>query len=127
MATAGDQESALLRDVVRGERPLGDLARAGLSLLRNGNACRVENPRGVSTSADAADLAAGILAHRNDLESLREWAMFVTCSDVEVTAERHPDGETVLGALWDASFGNPISPDVFEVLKHVAGEKRRSA
>jgi hypothetical protein len=110
----------VLRGIVRGERPLADLAAVGVSMRRDGASCSVPNPRRVEVTVDVHDLAQGLLAHRSDPAALRDWALFIYASDVDGEAEGHPAGETVLGALWDASFGNPIAPDVAALLEDLA-------
>jgi hypothetical protein len=98
-----------------------------MSTRRDGASCSVQNPRHVELTADVHDLARGLLAHRSDPTALREWALFICASDVDVQAEGHPAGETVLGVLWDASFGNPIAPDVMAFLEDLAEDNEDQA
>jgi hypothetical protein len=113
-------EQQTLRQIVRGERPLRDLENIGMSWRREGSRCHVDNPRGISAVADVHDLAHGLQTYLPSPEQLRDWALFVNAADVDLEVENHPDGETVLNALWDASFANPIDPKVRETIKRLA-------
>jgi hypothetical protein len=113
-----------IRQVVRGERPWTDLQTIGMSIRLEGNQWSVENPSHLSAAADVHDLARGFLAHLANSRALREWAFVVEAIDVDLDAESHPAGETLRTALWDASFGNPISPDVVQTIERVAKENR---
>lgn len=116
-STATDQN--LLREIVRGKRPLRHLQILGMRLELQGNHCRVANPRHISTSVDVHDLAMGLVTYLSDPEALREWALFIQAGDVDLDVEDHPAGEAVLKALWDAAFMNPINPLAVDTLKQL--------
>jgi hypothetical protein len=84
------------------------------------HSCTVENPHLVSATVAIPDVAKGFLAYQADPQELRGWAVVVESLDVDLDPESHPAGEVVLGALWDASFGNPISPDVMQTIEQLA-------
>jgi hypothetical protein len=120
MRAESTQEQETLRQIVRGERPLRDLQILGMTWHREGSRCHVDNPRGISAIADVHDLAHGLKTYLPSPEQLREWALFVNAADVDLEVDNHPDGETVLNALWDASFANSIDPKVEELIQRLA-------
>jgi len=117
----------MILQVVRGERPWSDLSALGITMRLEGNRCAVQNPHGHDASADVHDLAKGLLAHLSKPASLRESALFVNAADVDQAVEDHPASDTVLDALWDAGFGNPIRPDVVRVLEELARKQGSAA
>lgn len=116
--TTTDRET--LRQIVRGDRPLSDLSALGMTMNLADNRCSVDNPRKISAPVDIHDVAKGLVVNLANPDRLREWAMFVNVADVDFDFENHPQGETVLAALWDASFRNPIAPSVVEVLENLS-------
>jgi hypothetical protein len=53
--------------------------------------------------------------------ALREWAFVMEAIDVDLTeVESHPAGDLVLGAIWDASFGNPINAETTQAIDQLA-------
>ncbi len=120
MTSSREADQEVVRQVVRGERPWTDLRTIGIEVQLDGSRCTFQNPRDVEVSADIHDVARGFLAHRHDAHKLREWAFVLESSDVELRLEDHPAGETLLNALWSASFGEPISEDVFKTLEQLA-------
>src|SRR3954454_9285631 len=100
----------IVLQVVRGERPPGDLALAGIAVtsLRTeaGLAHRVDNPRGVDASAGPADVAAGLLHYGDHPEGRQAWAIALLSGDFLDLGlpEGDPRSDAVLGGLWDAGF-----------------------
>jgi hypothetical protein len=126
MNSGDEKASEVFRQVVRGERPWTDLRGIGMIVELEGNRCQVENPQHVPASVDVYDLAKGLVAHLPDAQALREWAFVMEAIYADFNAEDHPVGDTVLTALWDASFGNPISPEVRATLEQVARTNGRA-
>lgn len=120
MTSRAGADQEVVRQVIRGERPWTDLRTIGIDVQLVGNRCTFENPRNIEVKADIHDLAKGFLAHLHDARQLREWAFVVEASDVELCVEEHPAGETVLNALWSASFGEPLSEDIRKTLEQLA-------
>jgi hypothetical protein len=121
MKAALGTEQETLRQIVRGERPLGDLKLLGIHWQLEGNSCHVDNPRHITISVDIHDLARGLLYYLSQRNALREWALFIyAADDLDLDVEKHPQGEVVLDALWDASFSNPVDATVIETLKKLA-------
>jgi hypothetical protein len=126
MNPASAVEGELFRQVVRGERPWTDLRQLGITIRLEDNRCEVQNPAHLEPQVDVYDLAQGLLAHLQHPQALREWAFVMEAIDADFDAEDHPAGDTVLKALWDASFGNPISPEVRQTLEQLAQTSRRA-
>jgi len=115
-----DNEKETLRKIIRGERPLSDLRALSMDIEfgSDGHVLRVGHH--ISASADVHDLAKGFQTYRHDPEKLRDWAFFVEAADVELDVSSHPAGETLLNALWGASFGEPLSPDAVRAIEQLA-------
>ena len=117
-ATITDRET--LRQIVRGERHLSDLPALGMTMKMVENRVAVDNPRKVVTAVGIQDLAKGLLTNLGDQVRLREWALFIQAADVDFDLEGEPQGEAILAALWDAAFGNPLEPELPELLQRLA-------
>jgi hypothetical protein len=115
--TAVEQET--IRQILRGERPLADLALVDMSLRIEGDRIQVENPRRLGATADIRDLARGFLTYLHDPPALRRWALFLQAADFELDLERQPAGDQVLSAMWEASFGNPITAETLATLRQI--------
>jgi hypothetical protein len=118
-------EQDFIREVVRGVRPWTDLGQVGIIIRLQGARASVDNTRRISASADAHDLAHGLLAYRADANALREWAFILEggSSFLDLDVEDHPDGEVLLDGLWKACFGEPIPAEAVRAAEHlVAGE-----
>jgi hypothetical protein len=101
----------LLRQVVRGERPIADLQQLDVRITHNGNVTTIENPRGLVLLATADDVASGVLRYENHPKELREWAWLLLAADTiyDLDLEGDQEGETLLNAVWDLSFGKELS------------------
>jgi hypothetical protein len=108
---------AVILQFVRGERPWTDLATAGISVRWDGDRCEIENPRGVVAVAGVPDVARGLLALAGDPGRLRTWAFLVQAgsSFLDLDVDDHPTGEALLGAVWGASFGDPIDAEALRL------------
>jgi hypothetical protein len=78
-------------------------------------------PRDVHVSA--FDLARGFLTYLPDASRLKEWAFVMEALPGEFDVGSHPAGETVLDALWSASFGEPLCEDQIAVLEELGREE----
>jgi hypothetical protein len=122
MGTANPSDADTLLRIVRGELPLAALTTIGITLRIEQDRCRVENPNRVHVRATVPDLARGVLAHRHDPATLRDWALFIQAADIEVDAPRHPADRILLEALWSAASLTPISPETLAALEQVVCE-----
>jgi hypothetical protein len=93
-----DQET--IRQMVRGEIPWTQLKAIGISIVLEGNRCKIENPRGIVARANVHDLAKGLLAYLNNPVELRQWAYLLEASStfLDLDVEDHPAGEQMLRA-----------------------------
>ena len=107
-ATTADQEAIV--QMVRGKKPWEELRRLGIELAFEDGSCRINNPRGIEATADAHDLAEGLLAFREDVQALRRWAFVIEAgsSFLDLRLEPQAAAEILLDAVWKASFGDPV-------------------
>jgi hypothetical protein len=108
---------AVVLQFVHGERPWTDLATAGIGVRWNHGCCEIENPRAVVAVAGVPDVARGLLALAGDPGRLRPWAFLVQAgsSFLDVDVDDRPTGEALLGAVWGASFGEPIDAEALRL------------
>jgi hypothetical protein len=119
-ATALDRETVLR--FVHGERPWTDLRALGIEIRLDDESYDEENPRQVDVAVQPADLARGFMAHELASGELRQWARVVLhASFVDFDADEGPDRETLLNALWDAAFNQPLPKDAVRVIERLAG------
>lgn len=118
--TGANPREVVVLDVVRGARPLADLRLAGVGLTVEGLMVLVE-PVDVLVVPAPGDVAAGLLAYEGRGDDRRRWAFAMVAGDFLdldlLTGD--PDGALLLAALWDASFGDPLSPEAREAARRV--------
>ena len=122
MITRPESAAGTIRQVVRGERPWGDLVPLGMDAGPNDTACHFLGSFPGDTRVTVHDLARGFLTYLGDAAKLRLWAFLMEALPADLDVENHPAGETVLGALWSASFGEPLSAEQLDVLKAIDDE-----
>src|SRR6185503_19707212 len=105
------ERDAVVRAIVRGERPWTDLRSLGIEFEVGLSSIRILEGLTPPVHVDAKDVAAGLLAHSHDSDSLRDWARVVHGSIglIELDLEDHPEGDNLLDALWRISFGEPFT------------------
>ncbi len=94
---------AIVRQVIRGERPWTDLRAQGMKLFPEEG--RAEDIPPQNVMVDLHDMARGFLTHLNDPQALKQWSFVMEALPTDFQAERHPAGEAVMDLLWNASFG----------------------
>ncbi len=110
----------VVRDVVRGDRPIGALAEVGVRLERTEEGHRVEIPAEFHVALPLVDLACGLLAMGARRMLLREWAStLVAISDIEFHGIDSDDGEALLDALWTAAAGGDMSERSLETARRL--------
>ena len=115
-------EKTILR-VVRGERPWTDLRSLGMTGGPEVGRWQFPASFPADTRVAVGDLARGLLTHLHDGSRLKEWGTIMEALPYElVDAESHPEGQTVLNALWSASFGDPLSDKEIGVVTRIASE-----
>lgn len=119
--TKVDPRSALVRDVVRGQRNWRELRDHGVGIDVTPDSVRefggLEKPVKVS----AIDIAQGWLQHSANERALREWARFVhgAVGLVEPDVETHPLGDELLDILWRVSFNEPVTGDMEKTVRRI--------
>ena len=112
--------------IVRGDRPLADVARLGVSVSITPLFFTLDEPprmRPVVPTID--DVAVGFLTHLREPDELREWATVVlgiTAIDLSALHD-DPQGEAMFEGLWAASTGEAVGPSA---LRAIAAVLRRS-
>lgn len=106
-------ETKTLRGIVRGDRPWSDLADIGISVRIDGDKVEIANPRQLSVSVGAADLAQGILNYKHDPVKIREWASMILADAIscDLRLKEDPAEQGLLAAMWDISFGKGLSAE----------------
>lgn len=107
--------------VIRGERPLSALKQLGVEIDSRDESLELRSEKfSVVVTPTVLDVVQGLLRYGSsilDREDLREWAFFLLGESGLVDlirVESSPEGELLLSALWDASFGDGVSRDVLE-------------
>jgi hypothetical protein len=106
-------------EIIRGERPLADMARLGITMSLTAAYFELDSPRGVdSVLPSIDDVASGFLAHLAHPGSLREWATVILGADfIDLIAlESDPDGEAIIEGMWEVSSGGAVSPSVMRAV-----------
>jgi hypothetical protein len=115
--------------IIRGQQPIAALATAGVTM-----SFRAADPEGKSrqiiitqdrpfgVQATVADIAAGLIRHISNPDELSDWATFLLAADwIDFEPlERHPDGDILLEALWNASFRYEIGGTAIETATRLA-------
>lgn len=119
------RSAAIIRAVVRGERPVGDLAGAGLSGA-DAAAC-AEKCAGLP--AQSADLAEGIMNLKGDREALSEWACFVVnaAEFFDYADQDIQCSQRLLSYIWQIPFGSGLSNRAITLATMVRNWPRRAA
>jgi hypothetical protein len=125
MITSAESAAATIRQMVRGERPLTDLVPLGMDAGPQESRCYFLASFPADTRVTVHDLARGFLTYLHDATRLQDWAFVMEAMPADVDVENHPAGETVLNALWSASFGEPLSDDQLAVLKALGEEESK--
>jgi hypothetical protein len=119
-ATPSDS-AEIVRSFIRGDRPWQDLRLIGLSVSFMDDGCDCEGKGDVLVTPTIADIARGFLHHASAREvDLRRWASIILAASAVIdlaALEEHPDGETVLDALWEASAGSEMHEWTLNLLR----------
>jgi len=95
--------------IIRGEAPLSAITKMGVDIYSE-NGFYILNSRNfdVSVMPSAYDVAMGILRYSSgNKDDIRKWSFFLLAESGAIdfsVIESHPQGDTLIGALWDASF-----------------------
>jgi hypothetical protein len=128
MTVKAELAEETVRDVVRGERPWTDLGPLGMRGGPTEGRCEFDASFPAGTRVGIRDLARGFLSHLPDVGQLTEWAFVMEAMPYDLTdAEDHPTGQMLLDALWNASFGNPLSETEIGVISNLTNESAGGA
>lgn len=115
---------SLILSIVRGEVPLYFLRQIGIKITSaDGSYTLRSNNFDVAVAPAAEDIAKGLLRYASgDKNDLREWAFFLLAESgaLDLSAvELHPQGDSLLSALWDASFEGCVSGATIELAQNL--------
>lgn len=114
-------------EIIRGERPLSDVARLGVSMWVTPLFFELDAPpRGVQPVMPSIDdVASGFLVHLADADRLREWTAILLGADfIDLVAlESDPDGRVILEGMWDVSAGAAVAPSVMRAIAAVLNRR----
>jgi hypothetical protein len=114
----------ILRDFVRGLRTWQDLELTGVTVAFTEDGCVCKGKGLAVVMASAEDVAEGMQRMRTASETaFRRWASALLAASAVVDLadlETHAYGETLLNALWDASAGEPLTPETVAIVQSLA-------
>lgn len=118
------QIEALLLAVVRGEMPVDAVARIGIDIADENGFYKLKSDNfNMAVRPTASDVALGVLRYSSgNKNDIRKWAFFLLGESgaIDFSAlEFHPQGELLISALWDASFGGGVSSETIKLAQHL--------
>lgn len=119
----------VLEQFVRGEVPLRAVSWAGVEILIEGERISAENPARIFCEPSAQDVARGFVRHQAKHEDLAKWAQVLLAGSSFIDLgriEKDANGDLLLEGLWDASFGEPVSENVLELVRRLANDREES-
>lgn len=112
---------AVVLEFARGERDWRDLELVGLTVSFMDDGCDCDGAGTVVAAPSVRDVAQGFIRHLEAREiDLRRWASVMLAASAVMDLsrlEKHPEGERIISALWDASGGEPVDEDVIRLLR----------
>jgi hypothetical protein len=116
----GSQIGALVLAIVRGEMPINAVTEIGVDISSEDGFYKLNSGNfDVTVAPTASDVSLGILRYSSENKSdIRKWAFFLLAESgaIDLSAiESHPQGETLIGALWDASFEGSFKSETKEL------------
>jgi hypothetical protein len=118
--------SDLALEVIRGDRPVADMSRLGISMSVTPDHFSFDAPLSLDSLAPSLDdVASGFLAHLSDQRLLREWATVVLGAEfIDLIAlENDADGEAIIEGLWAVSTGEPLAPSTMRAVAAVLSRR----
>ena len=113
-------------EIIRGDRPLSDVSRLGITVSVTPLFFELDAPRrpdAVLPTID--DVATGFLSHMSQRDELREWASVILGAEfIDLIAlESDPDGEAIIEGMWEVSSGGPVAPSVMRAIAGVLNRR----
>jgi len=113
-------------EIVRGDRPLSDVSRLGISVSVSPHFFELDERPGLDPVWPSIDdVATGFLVHVGNPPLLREWATVMVgaqCIDLSALAG-DPQGDVIAGGLWDVASGAHIGPSVLRAVAAVLSRR----
>ncbi len=123
------EAAELILAFVRGERSWKVLEKAGVYIEFRPDGYEIDNPWKLTATASPRDVALGILVYYRSSEQLRRLAGIILAGssflDLSDEFETTPEGDVLLNALWDATFGDEINQEAVRVAEGLVGTRRR--
>jgi len=113
-------------EIIRGDRPLSEVSRLGISLSVTPLFFELDAPRRADSLLPSIDdVATGFLSHMSAAGELREWASVVLGAQfIDLIAlESDPDGESMIEGLWEVSSGGAVAPSVMRAIAAVLNRR----
>jgi hypothetical protein len=113
-------------EIIRGDRPLSDVSRLGVTMSMTPLFFEIDAPRGVEAVLPSIDdVATGFLAHLGRKNELREWASVILGAEfIDLIAlEGDPDGAELIEGMWEVSSGGPVAPSVMRSIAAVLSRR----
>ena len=108
---------------VRGQVSLTDLNDLGLKISIDDGIATTDNPFSISVTASIKDVAKGFLHHHENREDLRAWSRAILGAssflDLSKEFEETPEGDALLGALWDCMAGEEPTPETLHLIRSI--------
>src|SRR5437868_4421911 len=129
MVKKGSQIKDLTLAIVRGEVPLDALTKIGVDIDSENGFYKLKSGNfDITVTPSAYDVGLGILQYSSgNKNDIRKWAFFLLAESGAIdlsVVESHPQGETLISALWDASFEGHIGDETIELARRLTLSKR---
>jgi len=102
----------LIRQVVRGEKPIESLGTLGVQISHVAGVCRIDGSGTTVAKPSLEDVAVGIInCARSDASQCREWAAVILAASAVIDLaclEASEEGASLLEVLWDAAQSGVI-------------------
>lgn len=113
-------------EIIRGDRPLSEVSRLGVTMTANPLFFELNARRRADALLPTTDdVASGFLSHMSDSDELREWAAVILGADfIDLIAlESDPEGESMIEGMWEVSSGGAVAPSVMRAIAAVLNRR----
>src|SRR5690349_20975642 len=127
-------DSEIVLAVIRGELPVVDLTKAGVTLAVVPEASKpgrheiiADQMRPFVVRPTLTDISHGLLAKAGDLNESHKWASLLMGADWVLfeQLEDDPDWDAILGGIWDAMFVEALSQGTLDTASRIVSRSRR--
>jgi len=122
MTQKHSNETQIIYEVVRGERPCTDLFQLGVKIEKVDDTWHFEFPQLEPVKLQISDVAYGLVKHRSNPDGLKKWARLILAgSFIDLSnCEEQTGWEVLLNALWDAMDTGQINNDALGIAEELA-------